>query len=575
MNKNLFAPLAAAFFILIYLTQSAVIARTYSTASDEVAHIAAGYSYVKFRDFKINPEHPPLLKQMAALPLMFMNLKFPSDIPAWKDGQGEQWELGRTFLFKDGNPAMKIISAARTALLPLAVLLCLVLFFWVRELFGPAAAVFSVFTAAFIPDLIVHSSLVTTDFGGAVFHFMTFYFLYRFHKTGYSSFLLGAGIAGGLALISKFSMMQILPLYYAAALFIAFDSRSALPSLRFPVWLLGLITLFAVTEKLTLQVFAVPVLYFWGYAFFPKNKFFQNRRVHTAMGILLALLALSFLVVVADYFEPAYLFPKFRPLRRFCRGWSIFRDHAVQLQHPGYFFGKTSSSGWREYYVMAMLVKIPLPVWIFAAAGLIAAIKRKWTCKAEWFFLVLPPAFFLFIASVINKVNIGVRHVLPVYPYLIVLAAAGFYGITQIKNKSVSFALTAALSVWLCITSLSAFPNDLSYFNELARLWGGGEKILSDSNISWGQDVLQLNKYIEKNHIREIKTQMIFNFPEELDYYKLPWKDGEDDLRNHKPGIYAIDVFNYQRLILQPQYAWLKNSKPDAKVGGSILIYKL
>lgn len=572
--KQIHALTGFGIFLAIFLAQAAHLASTNSTISDEVAHIGAGYTYVKYHDFRLNMEHPPLTKQMAAVPLLFMKLKFPEEIPAWKDGDGEQWEVGRSFLYKSGNPAEKMITAARLALLPVAVLFAAALFFWVRTLLGDAAAVFSVFLFAFIPDMVSHSSLVTSDFAGAAFHFLTFYFLCGYHQSGKRLFLLGAGVAGGLAVLSKFSMMQILPLFYFFAFLTAFYGRRDAAAFRFPILLLLLMIIPVVTHKIAIQIFALPLLFMILHRFFPNLKIFSNEKINRGMAVTLALLAIAFLIVALFYFEPQYWFEKFRPFRRFFRGWAIFRDHAVKLQHPGYLFGQYSTLGWQKYYLVAMLVKIPVAVWIFAAAGFLAALVKKYFTKIQWLYLTLPPLFFLFIASVINKVNIGVRHVLPVYPYVLVFAAAGFYFLWNLKNRVLSRCTALILSGWLVLSSLSAFPNYLSYFNELAQIWGGGENILSDSNISWGQDLRRLKKFVEENRIPEIRTILLFNFPDELNYYKIPWKEGLEDFKMQRPGIYALDVYIYQKLVHQDGFEWLRSRKPDRKVGGSLWVYR-
>src|SRR4030042_977373 len=76
---------------------------------DETAHLPAGYSYLTQQDMRLNPEPPPLLKDLAALPLLFLkDIEFPSEIPAWKDAVNGQWDSGRYFLYETGNPADKM-----------------------------------------------------------------------------------------------------------------------------------------------------------------------------------------------------------------------------------------------------------------------------------------------------------------------------------------------------------------------------------------------------------------------------------------------------------------------------------
>ncbi len=559
----------------IFTAQSAYLAFTNSTISDEVAHIGAGYSYLKYHDYRLNMEHPPLAKQISAIPLLFMDLKFPLDSPAWREGNGEQWEVGRSFLFKMGNPAEKIIPAARLALLPLAFLLALGLFLWTRDILGPIPALFSVFLYILVPDIVIHASLVGTDFTGTVFYFLTFYFLYRSWVTASIRELTAAAVSAGLALLSKFSMLQIIPLFLVISAASAFKNPSRWKQIVFPIPVLILTAVFTVTDKTSLKIFILPVLFMAGYRLFPKLALFRHERLNKGAALFLFLISVAFLVVALGYFEAPAWFEKFRPFKRFFRGWAIFRDHSIKLQHPGYLFGNYDAHGWRYYYLIAMLVKIPLSVWIFSLTGFFAGWRNRFFTHAQWAFLVIPPAIFLLIASFINHVNIGVRHVLPVYPFMLIFAAAGFSFLWNLKHKWCGRGIALLLSLWLIFSAGSAFPNYIPYFNELARIWGGGDKILSDSNISWGQDIKRLRDYILKNNIPEVKTLLFFNFAEELDYYKLPWKQGQDDFQRRVTGVYVVDVFIYQKIIGQAGFKWLRGRKPDARAGGSLLIYRI
>lgn len=558
-----------AVFLVLFSAQGIYQASTNSTVSDEVAHLGAGYSYLKFHDYRLNPEHPPFAKQLGALPLLFMDLKFAHGSPEWQ--QAEQWWLGRSFMYTLGNPAGKMLFAARSMIVLLGILFAVFLFWAVQKYWGTAAGLAAVFFYALSPEIIAHSALVNTDFAGACFFFIFFFLLHRAFETGSAKTLVLAGLSAGFALISKFSMVQILPLLYLFSFVLAFWGHSGLPQVKFSWWALAMITGIIVLHKMTAIIFAAPLLFCWGLALKPGLKIFSNVKINKAASILLLLLCLAFLVVALAYVEPAFWVHKFRPFKRFFRGWAIFKDHAKNLQHPGYLLGEISNHGWRYYYLMAMLVKIPAPILIFGFWGIYAALKNKDLTKWQWLFYVLPCGLFFFIASFINKVNIGLRHVLPLYPFFLLFATLGFKSLVRSAAGKLA---AAALSVWLIASIALAFPNYLSYFNETSVLFGGKEKILSDSNISWGQDIRRLKKYTEENNIGQIKTLLLFNFSEELDYYKLPWTEGNADFAKRAPGVYAVDIFNYQRLIMHHEYAWLLSQKPE-KVGGSILIYRL
>ena len=124
-----------------------------SLTMDELAHLPAGYSYLTQKDMRLNPEHPPLIKDLAGIPLLFIKalspdgqaIKFPSNIKEWKEDVNGQWGFGNKFLFKVGNPADKMIFWGRIPMIGILILLGFFVFRWTKEIFGNKAAILSLF----------------------------------------------------------------------------------------------------------------------------------------------------------------------------------------------------------------------------------------------------------------------------------------------------------------------------------------------------------------------------------------------------------------------------------------------
>ena len=200
---------------------------------DEDPHIGAGVSYVFRQDMRLNPEHPPLVKWLAALPLTLVpNLSIPFDNPAYAnpdmnpDLVNGQWEFGKAFIFESGNNADTIVHLARIAPMLLMLLLGWFLFRWVRERAGTGAALVALLLYATSPVLLAHGVLVTTDVPAALGCFAaTYYFLRYLHDPTRKS-LLAAGIAFGLAQLMKFSVVLLVP--YFAILAFAYWGLTAL-----------------------------------------------------------------------------------------------------------------------------------------------------------------------------------------------------------------------------------------------------------------------------------------------------------------------------------------------------------
>lgn len=142
-----------------------------SATSDESPHIIAGYSYLSQKDMRLNPEHPPLVKDLAAIPLLFLKINFPNNSFAWEQSDGPFWwhqfNLGGEFLYHSGNDPDKILFFARIPMVLILILCGYFLFKFAKEFFGEKIALLALFFFAFSPTFLAHGRLVTTDVGAA------------------------------------------------------------------------------------------------------------------------------------------------------------------------------------------------------------------------------------------------------------------------------------------------------------------------------------------------------------------------------------------------------------------------
>ena len=201
-------------FALVILAIMGVIAfgsiQEDSVTTDEAPHITAGYSYLKFQDMRINPEHPPLIKDIAAIPLLFQDLNFPTEHTSWKDMVNAQWDLGPQFLYRSGNDADKIILWGRIGPILLMLLFGWLVFKWALKLFGGKWALFTLALFAFSPTIMAHGRLVTTDIAAAFAFFIAIYAYVNLLKDPSKKNLLIAGVAFAIAQLLKFSLVLLL-----------------------------------------------------------------------------------------------------------------------------------------------------------------------------------------------------------------------------------------------------------------------------------------------------------------------------------------------------------------------------
>jgi hypothetical protein len=189
---------------------------------DEPVHITSGYTALRFRTARLNPEHPPLLKLLAALPLLPLPLHFPLTHPAWQEAIDELWkvayegEIAGVFLYEAGNDPHQIAAWARLAPISMTVGLGILLFLWTQQFAGATAALLTLACYAFSPTILAHGRLVTTDvaaaFGVALAGRSFIHFLA--HPSSTAALL--SGLALGVALLLKFSTVLLVP--FCAAL---------------------------------------------------------------------------------------------------------------------------------------------------------------------------------------------------------------------------------------------------------------------------------------------------------------------------------------------------------------------
>src|SRR3989344_1676971 len=223
---------------------------------DELAHLPAGYSYLTQKDMRMNPEAPPLIKDLTAVPLLFIkNIHFPSDIKAWKDDINGQWDFGNAFPFHSDNPAEIMIFWGRIPMILILVLLGFYIFKATKEFFGNKAGLLALFLFSFSPTFLAHGRLVTTDVGAAAGALIaTYYFIKALGSAGSpqaKKSMIKAGIVFGLAELTKFSLILLIPLFFLLALvWWLTKSGKLLPTLKvlILVFIIGYLTLWPVYQ---------------------------------------------------------------------------------------------------------------------------------------------------------------------------------------------------------------------------------------------------------------------------------------------------------------------------------------
>lgn len=435
-------------------------------------HILAGYLDVAAQNGIVNIEHPPLMKMLAGLALTAL----PVPPPPERVPMGNAFtDYGHEFLFNGPVSPDAIAAAARAPFLLLLALLYGAVFFWGRARYGPGAALLAVALLAFDPNLIAHAGVVHTDLGAALTFLVAVLAWENLRRAPSLLALLGAAVAFGIALVTKFSAVYLAPIFLLQGLLAA--GREPAPGAAVARMLGRLVLVGAGALVVVLGVYSLVTA---------RMDLADQRRVIHEMVALRGAPGLSRVIESIAGVCP--------PLGHYLGGLaSVARQNAVG-GGVNYFFGKVSVTGFPLYFFVAFLFKSALAFLAVSGVALFA-LARDPESREDARLLLLPVGV-LFLASIGSSYNIGIRHMLPVYPFL-ALAAAGVFARARRRagegagGKALVW-LLAALPVVSAAELARIHPHELSYFNPLAGGPEGGRRILSDSNVDWGLDLKRL-----------------------------------------------------------------------------------
>lgn len=499
----------AVLLLLILAAELAFTARHESQTVDEGIHIYAGYLHW-CGDYGINPEHPPLAKLVATIPLLFDPPTNPG--PACgvdSSDKSGNFAMGRQFLYS--NDAFKILTETRSFIGLFPTLLAVFVFMAGRRMFGGWAGLLAMVFVVFEPTIIGDGTLVTTDLAETCCYFAAVYAFYRYTQQRTNLHLIVAGVAAGFALASKHSGILLLPALVLLAAADIWLRRREPPdeiAAREREWKIQLVRQAAALAV----IFIVAFTTLWGFYRFrhaprppgfemsePLSAFIQDGvQYRHAHGLMLTRVIPLL----------AYVLPK-----SYVYGMAdIAIDNSVG--RTAYVFGRLYTTGKWFYFPVAFLVKATLGFLLLLLLTIPAAGYLWREKKRETLFLLIPAIFFLAV-SMTSKLNFGIRHLLPIFPLLIVLAAGAACYLAS-RNGLWLYAVVLFV-VFHCASSLRAFPYYISYSNEA---FGGPQqtyRYLLDTNSDWAQGLIDDRDYLARNRITDCWID--YYGPLDPDYY--------------------------------------------------------
>ena len=610
--------LAILFFVVFTssLTESQII--------DEGTHLASGYSYLVTSDFRMNPEHPPLIKILAGLSARILDPELPINHSSWPET--DQWAFAYQFLYHNQVTADDLLLLGRIPIMILSVLLSLSVYLVTKRYFGKFPALLALLFITFEPNLIAHSRYITTDIAITLLFIISIYYFGEYLNRPNLKRLLFCAFFFGLAQVTKFSAVILVPIFFLLLLVkLGHQSRKSFTAkinLRFIALSAACFIIIPLTiihvaylGKITVPIDDPDV----------QNMISQRDQLVQSLENNDQPLNLR---VLGGIINPEnatgkllnYLLQKPIPIFHYVEGlYNVMRHNF--FGHQSYLMGLFYNTGVWYYFLFAYLVKVPLAFILILAAALIhltinfinkvrfssrqilcqregslltqfvkrysKLIKKVFTYTIAGYigtvkvFVNLPFHYYLLIVPIIayllismgSGINIGIRHIFPIFPFITIFVAKAISDFLSKSKKKLSRAILLTLLTLYVFSSIKIYPHYLAYFSDLVGGPNQGHLYLIDSNLDWGQDMKNLKNYMETNNIPEIYfayfgISNIHQYDVAAKY--LPKSDQPEQI-SQIDGFVAISVG--QLYSMDTDYDWLLNRQPDDKVGYSIFIY--
>ncbi len=531
---------------------------------DEGAHLACGIQWFQ-NAYTYDPKHTPIARiSIALLPYLdgvrgFRNPSF------WDEG---------VLVLSSGGHYWRNLTLARVGVLPYFVLGIVVIFLWTRRVYDSATALIAAGIFSMLPVVLAHSGLATTDIPLTACYVATVYGFTRWLEAPDWRTAAGFGIAAGFAISTKLSTVAFLPATIAGIVPLYLATRRRTDGAEQKSWGLGSVrSLIGAVAIVTICAFLV----IWA------AYRFSHAPIHEISSAPDRIAARVFGPSSSAARGVHVLTTKMQlPAPELVEGLRQLRE--VNSSRPrSYLFGRVKPGGWWYFYPVAITVKTPLAVLLLALIGAVWLSINWLRTRSDWQATVPIVAFLApIVIAVPSKLDIGVRHVMPVFAFLSMLAAVGAVRLwngrparthdSQTEPRTVLWGGRAAVVIllaWFMVSSAVAHPDYLSYFNEL----GGSNpaNVLVISDLDWGQDLARLATYLREHQVKHVS--IAYDYPSLFDTNALGFPETESiKCRGASPsGWIAVEV---RRARLYPEcYPWLSQQSLITTVGKTMLIY--
>jgi 4-amino-4-deoxy-L-arabinose transferase-like glycosyltransferase len=477
-----------------------------SVTFDENFHLPAGVVEITKRRFDVSPVNPPLVKALAGAAALAAGARPPADSAI---ALREQSIVGESFMRRNADRYHRVFFAGRLVTLVLSLVLGLLVWRFARRLHGARGGALALAFYAFAPEALAHAGFVTMDLATALGFFASAYAWWRFARSGRWSWWAAAAAAIAFTVLVRHTAFLLAPILLAMGLALDLGGRVRRPR---RLWL-G----FAMLPAVALVALAV------GYLGQIDLRPLGERTVLSERFRALQLAAPGLRLPLPD----AWL-----------TGLDFMSYESSEEDTPTFLLGRVTNERVWWYAPFALLVKWPLGFLGGLALLLGRIARRARPRRVEAAAVLLPPALYLLATMTLANLNVGVRYLLPMLPFLCValgaLARPALGRTTRTRHRWLAAAV--ALAALQTVEAVTAAPFYVAFYNLPAGGPGGGYRLVNDSNVDWGQGLIDLRDHLRRRGIGRI--QLLYH--------------GSTD-----PGVYGIDYVPFQGERLSRDSEWL------------------
>lgn len=592
--------LIVAALLALFATMAVTSMLRKSATFDEPLHLAGGYAYWTQNDYRLSAENGNFAQRWVALPLLFGEYHFPLGTPS-------NFRSGFDFLFNAGNDAGKILMQGRAMMILLGMALGVLVYCWSRELFGRPGGLLSLALYSFSPTILAHTRLATSDLAVALFFTLSLWCIWKMLQRVTIARIICCGLAIGALFVSKMSAILIIPMALALTA-VRLLWREPLPVVLGKVRSINSrprqAQIFVVLFILEILLVVGVVQAFYGFTFsvrepapsLPaerpadrKTAAVEEKKEEEAPPAKVREVPLA---RGKNFVNPRQEPPWVRHFIKFARDYQLVPEAYLRglqvvarysLVRPAFFNGRHGTGGWFWFFPYCFLVKTPLPLFLLLLLGGMATVfswrrinkeegsgrlgmlsRGLYRTSPLWILLVI-----YWVTAVNTNLNIGQRHILPVYPATFILAGSAAFWLTR-RYLAVGLAVAAA-GGYFVVESVMIWPNYLAYFNPVVGGPRHGYQHLVDSSLDWGQDLPQLKAWLDQQGLNnDAGTPVYLSYfgNGNPSYYQIKAKrlpghldlDAEEttDVRL-KGGVYCISATMLQMVPIYPNGHWSRD----------------